>query len=377
MPSDLLNLAFIGGAPNSAAGYAHYVASRMDGLWNLTAGVFSTQEQVNKQAADIYGVPYAKTYSSLADLLKEENGHLDAVAILTPTPFHFDMTLECLRAGMPVICEKSLSLNSDEANEIQLVCDEMNGFLAIMYNYSGYPIVREMRQLIRDGILGDVIHFQVEMPQEGFIRTDELGNTPIPQDWRLKDNQIPTIHLDLAVHLHQLLHYLTGLTPLEVMADQISSGAFDVVDNVIALCRYTNNVHGQVWFSKSSLGYRNGMRIRIFGSKASVDWMQVNPEEILISYKNGRREIFDRASNATIASASRYTRFKAGHPAGFNEAMANVYVDIHTALLEYKKHGCYVSDEIFDAKLAYQGMLWLEAMTRSCVSGTWEKVVDA
>ena len=367
-------MAFIGGAPDSAVGYAHFVASHMDGLWDLQAGAFSRREDVNRRAAETFGVSQERTYRNLEQLLDVERENLDAVVILTPTPLHAEMTLTCLNAGMPVICEKSLSQTSAEAKKIQRVCDQNRGFLAVVYNYSGYPMVREMRQMIRDGVLGEIIHFQVEMPQEGFIRINEHGDKLMPQDWRLEDGSTPTIHLDLAVHLHELIHYLMGLTPLEVVADQSSNGWFDVIDNVICLCRYTRNVQGQVWFSKSALGHRNGLRLRVFGSKASAEWVQLNPEEIQISHVDGRKETFDRASNAKVCAAKRYTRFKAGHPAGFNEALANIYVDLHATLSRYRETGRQESDEVFGASLSVEGMKWLEAMVRSYQSGRWEKI---
>jgi predicted dehydrogenase len=369
-----LSLGFVGGAPNSAAGYAHFVAARMDHVWDLQAGAFSRNPDMNHRAAQAYGVNEQRTYAVLSELLEREKGRLDAVALLTPTDIHYEMVLECLHAGMPVICEKALTLTSTEAEELQRVCREKNGFLAVIYNYSGYPMVRELRRMIRDGQLGDLLHVEAEMPQEGFIRTDADGNKPVPQEWRKKDGPVPTLHLDLAVHLHELIHYLTGLTPLEVVADQASRGWFPVIDNASCLCRYSENVQAHFWFSKCALGHRNGMRLRIYGSKASAEWYQLNPEELLISYANGTRETFDRASGAHVANQKRYERFKAGHPAGFNEALANLYMDIHEALLRYKDTGRQESDEVFGAALAVEGMQWLEAMVRSCSSGRWEPV---
>lgn len=368
------SLAFVGGAPNSAAGYAHFAAARMDGLWSLQAGVFSTHSDINQKAATIYGVDSARTYENLSELLESEAGRLDAVVLLTPTPLHHDMVSASLRAGVPVICEKALALSSAEAREIKTLCDEKGGFLAVIYNYSGYPMVRELRRMIREGVLGDILHFQAEMPQEGFMRTDAEGNKPQPQAWRLTDGPVPTIHLDLAVHLHELIHYLTGLKPLKVVADQATGGWFDVIDNVTCLARYTQNVQGQFWFSKSALGHRNGLRLRIYGTKASAEWYQLNPEELLISYSDGRRQVLDRASNVTEANAARYTRFKAGHPAGFIEALSNLYTDIHFALKQYKVTGIQDSQEVFGASLSLDGLQLLEAMVESHKTGGWVSI---
>jgi len=367
-------LAFVGGAPNSAVGYAHFVAARMDGLWDLQAGAFSRQPDVNAKAAEVYGVARERSYGGLEELLDKEGDNLDAISILTPTPDHCEMVLECLRRGVPVICEKALAMTSEEAGRIRKVCAENKGFLAVIYNYSGYPMVRELRRIIRDGVLGEILHFQAEMPQEGFLRVDDNGNKPAPQSWRKTDGSVPTLHLDLSVHLHELVHYLTGQKPLEVVADQSSKGWFPVVDNVNCLARYSGNVQGQFWFSKCALGHRNGLRLRIYGSKGSVEWYQLNPEELLLSFADGRRQVFDRASNAKVASLPRYTRFKAGHPAGFNEALANLYFDIHVALSGYKVNGKQESEEVFGADLAVEGLDFLEAMVRSCNSRRWEQI---
>jgi predicted dehydrogenase len=364
----------VGGAPNSAAGYAHYVASRMDGVWRLEAGAFSRNADTNRAAADTYGVPPSRTHDSLDALLTNESGAIDAVVVLTPTPDHARMVEQLLRRGLPVICEKALAMTSAEARALQELCAVENGFLAVIYNYSGYPMVRELRAMIREGVLGEILHFQAEMPQEGFLRTDDKGNKPVPQDWRQKDGPVPTLHLDLAVHLHELVFYLTGEKPLEVVADQASRGWFPVIDNVSCLARYSNEMQGQLWFSKCALGHRNGLRLRIYGSKASAEWYQLNPEEILLSFADGRRQIFDRAAAAKVASLPRYNRFKAGHPAGFNEALANLYVDIHAALGRYKATGKQESDEVFGADLAVEGLEFLEAMVRSCANRGWESV---
>lgn len=370
----VFRLAFVGGATNSAAGYAHYVASRMDGGWRLEAGVFSRNMNTNMAAAETYGIPISRVHESIETLLAKESGAIDAVVILTPTPDHYRMVEQALHRNMPVICEKTLATTSSEARALQELCKAKNGFLAVIYNYSGYPMVRELRAMIREGALGDILHFQAEMPQEGYLRTDDKGNKPMPQEWRLKDGPVPTLHLDLAVHLHELIFYLIGEKPLEVVADQASCGWFPVIDNVSCLTRYSNKVEGQLWFSKCALGHRNGLRLRIYGSKASAEWYQLNPEEVFVSFADGRRQLLDRASNTKVASLPRYNRFKAGHPAGFNEALANLYVDIHSVLCHFKDTGKQSSEEVFGADLAVEGLEFIEAMVRSCASRRWEPV---
>lgn len=371
-----LKLGFVGGSNKSAVGYAHFVAARMDDLWQIHAGVFSRDEEVNRKTAEDYGVSEAHLYGTLADMLENEKDNLDAVVLLTPTPTHYNMILECVRQHMPVISEKALCETAEQAKNIKTIIDENNAYLSVVYNYSGYPMLRESKNLVQIGDIGDVIHFHAEMPQEGFLRLDKFGKPFKPQDWRVHDGYIPTLHLDLAVHLHELIYYITGLSPKEVIADQSSFGFFDVMDNATCLTRYNNNVQGQFWFSKSAIGHRNGLKLRIYGTKGSIEWLQENPEELLVSYSDGRKTKIDRASYVHVADESRYSRFKAGHPAGFNEALANLYGDFHQSIIDYQENNKSDSCEVFGVDLALEGLLFLEAMQKSIKSKKWEKVYE-
>jgi len=375
--STTMSLGFIGGSLYSAVGYAHAVSASMDHRWALAAGCFSTDMVKNLKTSQAYGVVPDRIYDTWQNLLKKEKGCLDAVAVLTPTPSHYDIVARCLNEGIPVICEKSLVANSADAKAVLDLRDQKKGFLAVTYNYSGYPMVRELRSLIRNGVLGEIKHFQAEMPQEGYTRVDGHGNKPAPQSWRLSDGNVPTIHLDLAVHLHHLIHYLIEQKPIEVVADQDSYGWFpEVIDNVGCLCRYSEGVKGQMWFSKSALGHRNGLRLRIYGTKASAEWYQACPEELVVSHSDGRRVIIDRASNVKMAGLQRYNRFKAGHPAGFIEAFANLYNDIADCLCQFKKTGQWQSDDVFSAELALEGLKMIESMVKSIGTKTWQSVCE-
>ncbi len=376
MSNKKFKIAFIGGAKNSAVGYAHFCACRMDNYFEIVAGCFSRDKNISEETGLIYGVSPERIYTDWRKMLIAEKNKIDAITVITPTPLHFEVVKEALKAGIPVICEKSLAMNPKEVKEIIEIQKRTNGFLAVTYNYTGYPIIRELRRLISKGKIGKILHFQAQMPQEGFIRLNKNGEKPIPQKWRLEDKTIPTIYLDLCSHLHEIIFYLINEKPVSVIADQSSDGWFEnIIDNVSCLSRYTNNIQGQFWFSKSAIGHRNGLSISIFGTKGSVSWSQMNPEFAEISYIDGTKQILDRASNEILeADKLRYTRFKAGHPAGFIEAFANVYNDIYNALNEYKNTNQWKSSEIFGADLALEGMLFLEAMVKSSQSKNWQKV---
>lgn len=370
----VLQLAFVGGSLESAVGYAHFAAARIDNLWNICAGFFSRDQDQNKQTAKIYGIPASRVYPDVHSLMQGEFERIDAVVILTPTPTHHSIILEIAEYGIPIISEKALCTNVEQAKEIQAAILKHNVYLAVIYNYSGYPMIREARQLIKNGCIGKVLHFQVEMPQEGFLKTDIDGGVKLPQDWRMVDSQIPTVGLDLAVHLHELVHYLTGLDPIEVIADQSSYGFHDVIDNVTCLTRYSGGVQGQFWFSKVAIGQRNGLKVRIFGDRGSIEWLQIEPDNLILSRSDGARVLLDRGSPTEVAHQGRYMRFKPGHPTGFIEALGNLYADLHEEICLMTSGTASNSGEVFGVDLALQGLCWLESMQESIRSNMWEKI---
>jgi len=374
-PGGPLNVAFLGGGRKSAVGRAHLSAIRMDGRYQLVAGVFSRSWDENLATADAYFVDRQRTYPGIAQLIEAERERLDAVIVLTPTPDHEASVVPCLAARLPVICEKALASTVEGADHIAEAQRANRGFLAVTFNYSGYPMVRELRALIARGALGRIVHFRAEMPQEGFIRLLKSGRQPCPQAWRLADGPIPTIHLDLGVHLHQLVYYLTREHPLEVIADQKSFGWFpDVIDHVAALARYTNGIHGEFGFSKSSLGPRNGLRLQIRGTAAAAEWYQAAPEEIRVYHVDGRHETLDRGGPVLEGDRDEYSRFKAGHPAGYVEAFANLYADIGDCLDQFRATGTWESHEVFGVDVATEGLTMMQAMVDGAVNKRWTAV---
>lgn len=366
-------IAFIGGGINSAVGETHKIASQMDGCFKLVAASFSKNESTNNETAKAWGIPPERLYKNYAALLEKEQGKLDAVVILTPTDYHKEIIIEALRYGYPVISEKSLATSYEEGLEIKKVVEETNGFFCITYNYTGYPIIRELKHLIAEGKLGKIQQIQIEMPQEGFLRLNANGEPPKPQAWRLKDTTIPKISLDLGSHLHNMILFLTGKNPLRIMADQTTFGLFpQIIDNVYALAQYPDNMKAQIWFSKTALGSRNGLKLRLYGSKGSAEWLQLDPETLKLSDVYGNVNLMDRTTNVQVANQARYNRFKAGHPAGFIEAFANYYKDIADSLSQYLSTGKFSSPYVFGVKPSCDGLSMMQAAAKSAKSGCWE-----
>jgi predicted dehydrogenase len=375
--NEKLKVAFVGGAYDSAVGRAHRAAIAIDQCYDLVAGCFSRDADKSRATAAEYGVDQQRAYSDLAVLLQSESKNLDAVIVVTPQDQHGAHVSDCLEAGLPVICEKALVTSSSEALTIRNQLAERNGFLAVTYNYTGYPMIRELKHMIASGMLGKIHQVQVEMPQEGFARVAADGAPIQPQEWRLRDGTIPTLFLDLAVHLHMMVRFLLGTTPEEVVALSSSNGNFpEIIDSTQCLVRYSGGVHCGIWFSKVALGYRNGLRLRVFGDKGAAEWVQENPEYLHYADNNGTKMVMDRSCQGIlIANQSRYQRFKAGHPAGFLEAFANYYLDIAEALIAYRSTGRMdFGSYVFGVDESIEGLKMLEAIALSSHSHKWESV---
>jgi len=369
-----LKIGFIGGAINSAIGYTHYIASQMDHMFKLQAGVFSRDENINKKTALTWGIDFNNLYSNWIDFLEKEKDNLDAVVILTPTPNHYEMIVKALDLGYSVISEKALAMSYEEGLNIVKKIEEKKAFLAVTHNYTGYPMVRELQQMIKDNKLGKITHINIEMPQESFARLID-GKKPNPQNWRLKDSKISGISLDLAAHLQHMIYFLTEENPTEIVADESTFGWFDeIADNVFCISRFHSGMKVNMWYGKASLGHRNGLKIRIYGTKGSAQWYQMNPEELTFSTVNGDRMIIDRASNVTVSNKVKYNRFKSGHPAGFIEAFGNLYVDIAEKLRQYKIDGNHQVNWSYTAEQATIGLKVFEAIEKSVKENKWIKI---
>lgn len=372
-----LKLAFIGGSVDSAVGYTHYIASKMDNLFTVNAGCFSRNDAINKKTAITWGIEEKHVYNTWESLLKNEINNVDALVVLTPTPNHCEIIIKALDLGYSIISEKALASNYQEGLKIAKKVEEKKSFFAVTHNYTGYPMLRELQKMIQNDKLGRITNINIEMPQESFARLID-GEKPKPQTWRLKDGNISGVSLDLGTHLQHMIYFLVNENPIEVVADEASFGWFEqIIDNVSCIARYKSGMRCQMWYGKAAIGHRNGLRVRVYGTKGGVEWFQMNPEELLFHTIDGDRVIIDRASpNICVANLPRYTRFKAGHPAGFVEAFANLYFDIAEKLRQYKIDGDHNIDWSYGVRQATKGLEVFEAIQISSKVNRWIKIKE-
>jgi len=369
-------LGFIGGSQNSAVGYVHRIAAAMDSRFSLESGCFSRRDEVNRASAEAWGVEPNRVYTSYEAMLDGERERLDAVVVLTPVGDHATMIEHCLEHGYNVISEKPLAGSVAECKRIANALHKSNQFLSVTFNYTGYPMVRELRQRVQRGDFGNVHAVRLTMQQEGFSRLGADGKPMSPQTWRLQDGEIPTVSLDLGTHVVHLLEYVAGKTPVEVMSRMNSFGNFpNVIDDVDMSFNCADGSFAHAWWSKSALGHSNGLSVELFGSEGSARWVQVDPEVLILRDIGGMETRIHRGSRGImVANEPRYNRFKAGHPSGFIEAFANCYWDMADGLDEHVTSGIANNDLVFGIGHSMRTLKILEAGSHAVRSRTWESV---
>lgn len=358
--------AMIGGGINSAVGRSHEIAMRLDNAFELVAGCFSRDSQFNARSAEAYNVPQQGIYASLEKLLEIERDRLDAVVIATPITAHARQIAAVLDAGLTVICDKPLVVNSEECASLLAKVSGESTRLFSVFNYTGYQAVREIKHRVEAGEIGRVFKIMAEMPQDSYLRLKNTEKVNAIQPWRLIDGKVPCLSLDLFAHIHSLVNFITGLKPLAVSARSraISGVSEGLIDEVDAFVEYENDMILNAWYGKAVLGYRNGLKIRIFGTRGSFEWVQEQPEHIVYANAVGDRIVLDRiSSTSTITQEARYNRFKAGHPAGFIEAFANYYFDIAQAMRDG-----VLNKYTLSAGVAAEGIALSEAIQQASMS---------
>ena len=374
-----MKVGFIGGGLDSAIGSAHFAAINIDRKYSLDAGMFSIDESINVSSGEFYGVDKNRVYANISDFLRAEQKNLDAVIVLSPTPLHFEHVNQIFDAGMPVISEKALCTNSKDAQLLAARTEKENRFLSVTFTYTGYPMVREIKRMISDGLLGDLLSVHVEMPQESFIRSSAIGTKPQPQAWRQLDYEIPSVTLDLGTHVVNLLEFITGDYVARVSG--IASHAGEVsalIDNVMTIGELHKGTPISLNWNKISLGKRNGLACTIYGSNGSISWEQENPEYLRYGSKDGAIQIIDRSHPmVSVASERRYQRFKMGHPAGYIEAFANLYLDIAADLTSHKAGRTFDNPYTHSAKDSFHGLQVLEALHESAAKKEWIEITSA
>lgn len=381
MTTPRIRYAMVGGGRGAFIGAVHRIAARLDDRFELVAGALSSNpENAKLSAADLH-IAADRAYTSYEEMLRAEKARADgiqAVVIVTPNHMHFPVAKACLEAGIDVICDKPVTRTLEEALELEQIVKKSGCFFALTHNYSAYPLVRFARELVEQGKLGKLRVVQVEYPQEWL--TEAAGDDNKQASWRTDPARSGAAGClgDIGTHAFQLAQFITQQKVNSVSADLTSFVDGRLVDdNVHALLRFEGGAKGMLWSSQVAPGCENGLRIRVFGDKAGIEWAQENPNELWFAELNKPRQRFTRRGDIGSDIAARGMRTPGGHPEGYLEGFANLYKDIADILVARQQgEAHFLQQWVPNIDTGLEGMRFIQAVLDSSKKdGAWTPLV--
>jgi predicted dehydrogenase len=329
-----LRLAVIGGGPGSFIGAMHRTAARIDDRYEIVAGVLSSDAERSRAAAVGIGIEADRAYDSAESLFAAEAARpdgADVVAIMTPNDSHHAYAVGALRHGFDVICDKPITNTLDEAAEVLATVEDTGLVFCLTHNYTGYPMVRQAREMVADGQLGTIQLVQVEYVQGGKAAERDPDRDPAePLPWRYDPVRGgPSLVMgDIGTHAHNIVRFVTGLEVTELAADVGHIVANRLVDDYAgALLRFDNGARGSFWITQAAAGVENCLRFRVSGTRGTLEWWQETPTQLSFRPLGAPAQIRTPNGPGTLPLAKRASRIVAGHPEGFHEGFANLYAD--------------------------------------------------
>lgn len=331
-----IRLGMVGGGQGAFIGGVHRIAARLDGHFTLVAGALSSTPEKARASGRELGLPDDRIYDDFAAMAEREAALADgieAVAIVTPNHMHLPAAREFLERGIHVICDKPLAGTLLDAQQLRADVEASSASFILTHNYTGYPMVREARARVEAGELGEIRLVQVEYAQ------DWLSEAPAPDnkqaEWRTDPSRSGAGGAtgDIGTHAWNLARFVTGLAPEAIAADlQSFVPGRAVDDNAHVLIRFRNGARGMLWCSQVAAGRENALRLRVFGTKAGLEWQQEEPNRLMLTPLGGSTQVITRASAPTSEASRRLTRIPPGHPEAFLEAFANIYAEAAAAI---------------------------------------------
>jgi len=376
-----IRLGMVGGGIGAFIGGVHRMAARLDNRFELVAGALSSSPDKAVASGDELGLSPDRVYSSYKDMAIREarlkNG-IEAVAIVTPNNVHYEAAREFLKRGIHVICDKPLTSSLADAKKLKKAADESGALFILTHNYTGYPMVRQAREMIAAGELGDLRVVQVEYAQDWL--TEALETTGAKGAvWRTdpKQSGVGGSTGDIGTHAFNLASFVTGLT-LDSLAADLDSFVEGrrVDDNAHVMLRFAGGAKGMLWCSQVAPGNENSLKLRVFGTKGGLEWAQEDPNRLWFTPFGQEKRLITRGGAGAGAAAARVTRIPGGHPEGYLEAFATIYTEAAHAI-EAKRNGKSVDKSVVYPTVddGVNGVAFIEACVASSrKNAAWVKL---
>ncbi|PSJ58029.1 Gfo/Idh/MocA family protein [Kumtagia ephedrae] len=377
----------VGGGQGAFIGAVHRIAARIDGEFELVAGALSSSPERAKASAAELGLDPERSYGSFAEMAKAEakrSDGIEAVAIVTPNHMHWPAAKAFLEAGIHVICDKPLTSTLADARKLAALAEKSGKLFVLTHNYTGYPMIRQAREMVASGQLGDIRVVQAEYPQDWLTeKAEDSGSKQAA--WRTDPKQSGAGGStgDIGTHAYNLLRFVTGLELDSLAADLdafVPGRALD--DNAHVLLRFkprgkAPGAKGMLWASQVAPGNENGLKLRVYGTKGGLEWTQADPNYLWWTPFGQPKQLITRGGAGSGPAAARMTRVPPGHPEGYLEGFANIYAEAARAIRAMrKKGGKPPKDVIFPTvQDGVEGVAFVEACVRSSKkNGAWTKL---
>ncbi|HOE95140.1 MAG TPA: Gfo/Idh/MocA family oxidoreductase [Candidatus Sumerlaeota bacterium] len=381
-----IRMGMVGGGQGSAIGKVHRMAAALDGQLELVCGAFSSDPRRSKAScAELY-LPADRVYDSYAEMFERERrrpegDRMDFVVIVTPNHLHYAPAAAALKAGFHVMCDKPMTFSLAEARKLKTLVDRTGLLFGLTHNYTGYPMVKEARELARGGKLGAIRKIVVEYPQ-GWLHELIEATGQKQAAWRTDPARSGAAGCmgDIGTHAENLAEYITGLRIDSLCAELttfVKGRKLDDDGNV--LIRYQGGARGILHASQIAIDEENGLNIRVWGEKGGLQWRQEEPNTLILKRPDGPRQLIRSGQGYLSRRARRACRLPAGHPEGFIEAFANLYRNYAEALrarLAGRKPDPLALDfpTVDDG---VRGMAFIEAVVKSARAGAkWVKMAE-
>lgn len=377
-----LKMGMVGGGRGAFIGAVHRMAANLDGTMELVAGCFSADAEKSRLSGEDFYLDPARVYNSYEEMAQKEAAlpegeRIDFVSVVVRNNLHFPVVKTFVEAGFHVICDKPMTFTLEEAIELREIIRKSGQVFALTHNYTGYPMVKEAREWAASGKLGDILKVVVEYPQ-GYAVGGVTEEESKISNWR-SDPAVAGISNcmgDIGTHAYNLALYITGLE-LEALCADLTAfiPGRELDDDGNCLLRFKGGAKGILYASQISNGDENNLNIRVYGTKASLEWHQEHPNELIMKSATEPRKIYRRGNDYVGEAAQKFTRTPFGHPEAFIEAFANVYLEAGRAIRDAINGEDGAPYDFPGVDDGVEGMRFIKTVVESSKAQAWTELM--
>jgi predicted dehydrogenase len=377
-----IRLGMVGGGQGAFIGGVHRIAARLDGEFQLVAGALSSDPERARVSAAELGLDPDRSYGSFAEMAKAEAKRpdgIEAVAIVTPNHMHYPAAKAFLEAGIHVICDKPLTATLGDAKKLAALVEQSGRLFILTHNYTGYPMVRQAREMVASGQLGEIRVVQAEYAQD-WLTTKVEDSGQKQASWRVDPAKSGAGGAtgDIGTHAYNLARFVTGLELDALSADLTAFvPGRQLDDNAHVLLRFAGGAKGMIWASQVAPGNENALKLRVYGDKGGLEWHQEQPNHLWFTPFGEPKCLISRGGAGAGPAAVRLSRVPSGHPEGYLEGFANIYAEAARAIRAARQKGAKQDEDVIypTVRDGIEGVAFVEACVRSSKkNGAWTKL---